>query len=52
MAGSESSSVVEASHYKNLRANMYGPRNPTDINGMLHGRVTLPSRGEAIGSNL
>jgi len=31
---------------------MYDPRNPSEINGMLHGQVTLPSKGEAIGSNL
>jgi hypothetical protein len=49
MAGSESSSLAEASHYKNLRENMHGLRHPTEINGMLHAQVTLTSKGEAIG---
>jgi hypothetical protein len=52
MAGSESSSLAEASYYKNLRANRYGYRHPTEINGMLHAQVTVPSKGEAIGPNL
>jgi hypothetical protein len=49
MAGSESSSLDEASYYKNLRENRHGPRHPIEINGTLHAPVTLPSKGEATG---
>jgi hypothetical protein len=49
MSGSESSSLVEASHYTNLRENRYSPRHPTETNDMPHAQVTLPSKGEVTG---
>jgi hypothetical protein len=49
MSGSESSSLVEASHYTNLRENRYSPRHPTQANGMPQVQVTLLSKGEATG---